>query len=92
MEFLTEPGWWMLTAACTGAASLPGIVRSIGKRTALAILALWIVLCAAVLLRFSLVPTIATAALSGLIGTLFLIASLIFSGIRSMPNQRFEER
>jgi len=89
---LHEPLYWLLTAGCLSVASLPALMRSIAKARAIAIVALWLALCAATIWKFGLLPGVATALISGLWGVILLVASLIFSGIKSMPNQRFEER
>jgi len=67
-------------------------VRTISRMRVIAIVMLWLAICTVTLTRFGLLPALATALISGVWGVLLLIASLIFSGIRSMPNQRFEER
>jgi len=92
MNFLNEPIYWFLTAGCLGVASIPALVRTISRMRVIAIVMLWLAICTVTLTRFGLLPALATALISGVWGVLLLIASLIFSGIRSMPNQRFEER
>lgn len=92
MDFLYEPIWWMLTGGCVAIASSPAFLRSIDKTRALVILSLWLVGCTATLLRFGLLPAGVTTVISALLGMLLLGGSLVLSGIRSMPNQRFEER
>ena len=92
MTLLHEPAYWLLSAGCLCVASIPALMRSIGKMRLIAIVALWLALCAATLWRFGAMPALWATLLSGLWGLLLLIASLIFSGIKSMPNQRFEER
>jgi hypothetical protein len=92
MEFLQDPIYWLLGALCAATASMPAMIRSIGKTGALAIAAFWLAGCAAVLWRFGLLAGFAAMAGSALLGILLLAASLIRSGIKSMPNQRFEDR
>lgn len=92
MNIPHEPAYWLLSAGCLCVASLPAMMRKITKARAIAIAALWLALCIATIWQFGLLPGLATALISGLWGAILLAASLIFSGIRSMPNQRFEER
>jgi len=92
MTILHEPAYWILTAGCVCIASIPALMRSIGKMWLIAIVALWLGLCAATLWRFGVLPALATTLISGVWGVMLLIASLLFSGIKSMPNRRFEER
>jgi len=92
MTILHEPAYWLLTAGCLSVASIPALMRSIGKMRISAIAALWLALCATTFWRFGAMPALATTLISGLWGVVLLIASLIFSGIKSMPNKRFEER
>jgi len=92
MNILHEPSYWLLSAGCLCTASLPALMRKIAKARAIAVVALWLALCAATLWRFGVMPGVATTLISGAWGVILLIASLIFSGIKSMPNRRFEER
>jgi hypothetical protein len=92
MTLLHDPAYWLLTTGCLCAASIPALTRSIGKMRLIAIAALWLALCAATFWRFGAMPALATTLISGAWGVVLLVASLIFSGIKSMPNQRFEER
>jgi hypothetical protein len=91
-NILHEPTYWLLTAGCLGIASIPALMRSIAKMKIIAIAALWLALCAAMLWRFGLLPGVATMLISGGWGIILFIASLIRSGIKSMPNKRFEKR
>ncbi|MGC8773652.1 MAG: hypothetical protein ACP5R6_00050 [Chlorobaculum sp.] len=92
MTILHEPAYWFLTAGCLCIASIPALMRSIAKGKAIAIVALWLALCITTLWQFGLLPGLATTLISAVWGVMLLVASLIFSGIKSMPNQRFEER
>ncbi|RXK88933.1 hypothetical protein EST62_01375 [Chlorobaculum sp. 24CR] len=92
MNIPQEPAYWLLSAGCLSVASLPALMRKITKARAVAIAALWLALCAATIWQSSLLPGLATTLISAVWGVILLAASLIFSGIRSMPNQRFEER
>jgi hypothetical protein len=92
MEFLHDPIYWTVAAVCAATASTPALLRSIGKMKAITIAVLWLAGCAAAMLRSGLLPGLAVMAASGLLGILLLAGSLIRSGIKSMPNKRFEER
>ena len=92
MTLLHEPAYWLLLAGCLGVASIPALMRSIGKMRLVAIAALWLALCAATLWRFGAMAGVVTTLISGAWGAVLLVTSLLFSGIKSMPNQRFEER
>jgi hypothetical protein len=92
MEFLHDPIWWFATAVCAVTASMPSLMHSIGKTKLFTVTVLWLAGSATAILRSGLLPGLAVMAGSGLLGILLLAGSLIFSGIRSMPNQRFEER
>lgn len=87
-----EPLYWLLSAATLATAATPAFLRSISKTQTVAITALWLTLCTVTLLMFNLLPALATTLVSLLTGIVLLAASLVFSGIKSMPNQRFEER
>lgn len=92
MNIPHEPAYWLLSAGCLCVASLPALTRSIAKTKAIAIVALWLALCIATIWQFGLLAGLATTLISAVWGVILLAASLIFSGIRSMPNQRFEDR
>lgn len=92
MNILHEPSYWLLLAGCLCVASLPALMRKIARARAIAIITLWLSLCIATIWQFGLLPGLATALISGVWGVILLVASLIFSGIKSMPNRRFEER
>jgi hypothetical protein len=92
MNIPHEPAYWLLSAGCLCAASIPALMRKIGKARAVAIVALWLALCIATIWQSGLLPGLATTLISAVWGVMLLVASLIFSGIKSMPNQRFEER
>jgi hypothetical protein len=68
------------------------MLPTVGKLSAIAIASLWLASCTVILFRFGLIPGLSTLAISGLLGLLLMVLSLIRSGIRSMPNQRFEDR
>ncbi|HHE32795.1 MAG TPA: hypothetical protein ENL07_09300 [Chlorobaculum parvum] len=89
---LTEPLFWILTAASLATASAPALMRSISKTKAIAITAIWAILTGSSAFFFGLLPALATALVSLLLGLLLFALSLVISGIKSMPNQRFEDR
>jgi len=53
---------------------------------------LWVSACSATCLLFGTMPAILSAIVSLVWGVTLLIASLIRSGVKSMPNNRFENR
>jgi hypothetical protein len=92
MNILHEPAYWLLSVGCLCVASLPALIRSITKTKAIVIVALWLALCIATTWQFGLLAGLATTLISAVWGVILLAVSLIFSGIKSMPNQRFEDR
>lgn len=89
---LADPLFWLLTAASLATAAAPALPRPVGKRKAIAIAALWATISGISVTLFGVLPALASALFSLLSGALLLAASLVFSGIRSMPNRRYEER
>lgn len=91
-HLLHEPIYWLLTASSAATAATPAFLRSISKAKAVTIALLWTTLCGITIIMFGLTPGLTTALFSLLIGLLLSVASLVMSGIKSMPNQRFEDR
>ena len=89
---LHEPIYWLLTASSVATAATPAFLHSISKAKAITIVLLWTTFCGITLIMFGLIPGLATALFSMIIGLLLLAVSLVMSGIKSMPNQRFEDR
>ncbi len=92
MNFLNQPIFWLLAAACIAISSIPSRLRSIDRKKAALIATLWASACGATYLLYGTLPAILSATCSAVWGTLFLTASLIRSGVKSMPNNRFENR
>lgn len=92
MNIPQEPAYWLLSASCLCVASLPALMRKIPRARAIAVVSLWLALCIATIWQSGLLPGLATTLISGVWGVILLATSLIFSGIKSMPNRRFEER
>lgn len=91
-HILHEPIYWLLAASSIATAATPAFLRSISKTKAVTIALFWTSLCGITLIMFGLIPGLATVIFSLLIGLLLFAASLVMSGIKSMPNQRFEDR
>ncbi|NTW52832.1 MAG: hypothetical protein HGB22_09630 [Chlorobiaceae bacterium] len=89
MSFLHEPLFWLLAAACLAISSTPSVMRSIGKKRIISIVMLWASACVAIYLLYGTVSTILATTVSAGWGALLLAASLIRSGLKSMPNNRF---
>jgi uncharacterized membrane-anchored protein len=92
MSFLHEPAFWLLAAAAFAISSIPSMMRSIGKKRIASIVLLWVTACSATCLLFGTLPAILSAIASLVWGAMLLAASLIRSGVKSMPNNRFENR
>lgn len=92
MSLMHEPVFWILTAACMAISSIPSMMRTIRKMRIILIAMLWLGICGATYMLFGALPAIISAVASVVWGTLLLIASLILSGLKSMPNNRFENR
>lgn len=90
MEFLHNPLWWIISLMAVIIAILPAFAKKKALKTIRLSLAPWLLLVgAAYMVTGSFLATLASAAISLLAATLFLTISLIISGIKGMPNQRF---
>jgi len=92
MNVLHEPAFWLLAAVAFAMSSIPSTMRSIGKKRITSIVLLWGSACIAICLLFGTLPALLSAIVSLVWGAMLLIASLIRSGVKSMPNNRFENR
>jgi len=92
MNFLFEPSFWMLLAASLSAWTSLALLRSIGKIRMAAALTVWTAATGTTFLICGGFAATLSAALSVVAGGSLLIGSLIRSGVKSMPNRRFEER
>lgn len=92
MKFYLEPTFWVLATASLTACGSVAFMRTIGRIHAISILIVWACATGTVFLLYGTFPALLTAACSLLVGALLMIASLTWSGIRSMPNRRFEDR
>lgn len=92
MNVLHEPIFWLFAAACLAISSIPSLLRSIDRRKAAIIVTLWAMACGTIYILFGTIPAIISALCSAVWGAFLLAASLIRSGVKSMPNNRFENR
>lgn len=92
MKFYLEPTFWVLATASLTACGSIAFMRTIGRVHAIATLLVWACGTGTVYLLYGTFPAFLTAAFSLLVGALLMVASLTWSGVRSMPNRRFEER
>lgn len=92
MSFLREPAFWALFIVALSAAATPSMLRKIGRTRTVSLLSVWCGAIATTFLLYGSTATFMSAALSLFMGVLLLLSSLIRSGLKSMPNRRFEER
>jgi len=92
MIFISEPAYWMLLAASLSACCAAAFMQRICRIRGAALLSVFAGASGTTWLLFGPIAAIISASFSAAIGLVLLIASLVRSGIRSMPNSRFEER
>jgi hypothetical protein len=92
MTFLDEPAFWALFVAALSASATPSMLRKAGGARLVSLLSVWSGATATTGLLYGSTATLISAALSITAGIVLLIASLILSGLKSMPNKRFEKR
>ena len=92
MDFLFEPAFWTLLAASLTAWSSTAFLRPIGRIRLASLLTVWIAATGTTGLLYGAVTAIISAIASLLAGLAMLSAVLVWSGVKSMPNRRFEER
>lgn len=92
MAFLFEPAFWMLLAASLSSWASVAFMRSIGKLRFAALLTIWIAATVCTGLLYGIFSALISAAISLVAGMVMLLAGLVWSGVKSMPNQRFEDR
>jgi hypothetical protein len=92
MNFLFEPAFWMLLFASLSAWANAALTRSAGPIRVASLLAVWAGASGTTYLLYGVLPAIISAACSFLVGIILIVASLVCSGVTSMPKRRFEER
>lgn len=92
MIFYLEPTWWALFLASLTACGAGALMRSIGWMRALALLSVWAGATGTSSLICGTFPALLSAGLSALAGAILLAVSIVWSGVKSMPKRRFEER
>jgi hypothetical protein len=92
MDFLFEPPFWALLAASLAAWAAVALLRPIGRIRLAALLTVWATSTGTTGMLYGAVPAIISAAVTLLAGLAMLLAVLVLSGVKSMPNRRFEER
>jgi hypothetical protein len=92
MNFTLEPPYWLLLLTALIAAISPSCMRRIGRTRAIALLVAWAGAEGTSWALYGSAPALISTGLSLLAGGVALVASLVWSGVKSMPNRRFEER
>ena len=89
MTFLYNTDWWISAATALAATSIPAFLKAVKAFHLLLATAVW----AAAVLRIVLMQGVLAAVTGGgvslLWGTLLMLLSLLFSGVRRMANQRY---
>jgi multidrug transporter EmrE-like cation transporter len=92
MNFLFEPAFWVLLVASLSAWANAALTRSVGRIRGAALFAVWAGASGTTYLLFGILPAVISAACSSLVGIILIVASIVWSGVKSMPKRRFEER
>ncbi|MEI6847664.1 MAG: hypothetical protein WCK32_06460 [Chlorobiaceae bacterium] len=92
MKFLSELAFWLPAALSISAFAILSFKKSIGKATLAGTFLIWVMAAATTFVCYGTLPALFSAAFSGSTGMLFVIASLIHSGLTSLPKRRFEDR
>ncbi len=92
MNFLFEPAFWALFVASLSAWANAAFTRSVGRIRAVALLVVWAGASGTTGLLYGSFPAIISAACSLTTGIFLIVASLVWTGVKSMPKRRFEER
>ena len=87
--FLSNITWWITLAVVMAVATLPSLLKSLRIFSLLLIIVLWFSAVFIMFLTANIWAALAGAVISLLWGLLFMVLSLIFSGVRRMANQRY---
>ncbi len=87
--FLSNTTWWITLAVAIVVATLPSLLKSLRMFSLLLIIVLWFSAVFIMFLTANIWAALAGAVISLLWGLLFMVLSLIFSGVRRMANQRY---
>ncbi len=92
MEALFETAFWMLLGASLSAWAAAALLRPIGTVRLASLMVVWLSATGTTGVLYGTVPALVSGAASLLAGVAMFAASLVWSGVKSMPNRRFEER
>lgn len=87
--FFSNTTWWITLAVAMAVATLPSLLKSFRMFSLLLIIVLWFSAVFIMFLTANIWAACAGAVISLLWGLLFMVLSLIFSGVRRMANQRY---
>ena len=89
MTFLSNTIWWITVAAAMAATTLPSLLKSLRLLPMILILALWLAAVISMAMTAGILPALAGGGISLLWGFLFMLISLLFSGVRQMAKKRY---
>lgn len=92
MNFYLEPTYWVLLASSLTACVSISFMRTIGRVRAAAVVTVWASSTGTIYILYGPFPALFAAGCSLVAGAALMIASMAWSGVKSMPNQRYEDR